>query len=229
MKMDKTMVLLSNSTSLHVLNSISPLAASAHLGTDYTSSPSPSSRISITRRVLSVSIILPLSAVFPMPTFSFSASAASTSSEFMELPGSGGVKALDLRVGAGQVPVDGDQIAIHYYGRLAAKQGWRFDSTYDHKDATGEPIPFVFTLGSGKVISGIEVAVRSMKVGGIRRVVIPPSQGYQNTTQEPLPPNFFDRQRLFTTIFNPTRLANGEGSTLGTLIFDIELVSLRHN
>lgn len=39
---------------------------------------------------------------------------------------------------------------------------------------------------------------------------------------------FFDRQRLFTTIFNPTRLANGEGSTLGTLIFDIELVSLRH-
>lgn len=39
---------------------------------------------------------------------------------------------------------------------------------------------------------------------------------------------FFDRQRLFTTIFNPTRLANGEGSTLGTLIFDIELVSIRH-
>ncbi|GMN52088.1 hypothetical protein TIFTF001_021235 [Ficus carica] len=93
------------------------------------------------------------------------------------------------------------------------------------------------------VISGIEAAVRSMKVGGIRRVIIPPSQGYQNTSQEPLPPNcvnkievlthfpqevFFDRQRLFTTIFNPTRLANGEGSTLGTLLFDIELVSLRH-
>ncbi|KAL9451141.1 hypothetical protein AB3S75_012817 [Citrus x aurantiifolia] len=67
-----------------------------------------------------------------------------------------------------------------------------------------------------------------MKVGGIRRVVIPPSQGYQNTSQEPIPPNFFDRQRLLTTIFNPTRLANGEGSRLGTLIFDIELVSLRY-
>jgi hypothetical protein len=39
---------------------------------------------------------------------------------------------------------------------------------------------------------------------------------------------FFDRQRLFTTIFNPTRLANGEGSTLGTLIFEIEFVSARH-
>ncbi|GMI82202.1 hypothetical protein like AT4G19830 [Hibiscus trionum] len=148
--------------------------------------------------------------------------------DFFDLPNSGGVKALDLRAGTGPTPVDGDQVAIHYYGRLAAKQGWRFDSTYDHKDGTGEPIPFVFTLGSGKVISGIESAVRSMKVGGTRRVIIPPSQGYQNTWQEPIPPNFFDRQRLFTTIFNPTRLANGEGSTLGTLLFDIELVSLRH-
>lgn len=80
-----------------------------------------------------------------------------------------------------------------------------------------------------QVISGIEAAVRSMKAGSIRRVIIPPSQGYQNTSQEPIPPNLFDRQRLFTTIFNPTRLANGEGSTLGTVIFDIELVSLRHD
>ncbi|KAJ0474221.1 putative peptidylprolyl isomerase [Helianthus annuus] len=120
------------------------------------------------------------------------------------------------------------QVAIHYYGRLAAKQGWRFDSTYDHKDETGEPIPFVFVLGSAKVIAGIQAAVRTMKVGGIRRVIIPPSQGYQNMDQEPVPPNFFDRQRLFTTIFNPTRLANGEGSTLGIIIFDIELVSLKH-
>ena len=40
-----------------------------------------------------------------------------------------------------------------------------------------------------QVIAGIETAVRSMKVGGVRRVIIPPSQGYQNTTQEPLPPN----------------------------------------
>ncbi|XP_038988485.1 peptidyl-prolyl cis-trans isomerase FKBP17-1, chloroplastic-like isoform X5 [Phoenix dactylifera] len=106
---------------------------------------------------------------------------------FFEIPASGGVKALDLRVGAGETPVDGDQ-----------------------------------------VISGIQAAVKSMKVGGIRRVIIPPSQGYQNPSQEPVPPNFFDRQRLFTTIFNPTRLSNREGSTLGTLIFDIELVSIRH-
>ncbi|XP_077244519.1 FKBP-like peptidyl-prolyl cis-trans isomerase family protein isoform X1 [Tasmannia lanceolata] len=159
---------------------------------------------------------------------SSSSSSSAVASDFLELQGSGGVKAFDIREGEGELPIDGDQVAIHYYGRLAAKQGWRFDSTYDHKDETGDPVPFVFVVGSGKVISGIESAVKSMKVGGIRRTVIPPSQGYQNTSQEPIPPNFFDRQRLFTTIFNPTRLANGEGSTLGTLIFDIELVSLRH-
>ena len=43
------------------------------------------------------------------------------------------------------------KVAVHYCGRLAAKQGWRFDSTYDHKDENGEPIPFVFVIGSGKV------------------------------------------------------------------------------
>ncbi|XP_059287978.1 peptidyl-prolyl cis-trans isomerase FKBP17-1, chloroplastic [Lycium ferocissimum] len=176
------------------------------------------------RRVISLSAV----------TLSLSALSSSISwanpqvPKFLELPNSGGVKALDLRIGNGETPLDGDVVAIHYYGRLAAKQGWRFDSTYDHKDKTGEPIPFSFVLGSGKVISGIETAVRSMKAGGLRRVIIPPSQGYQNTSQEPLPPNYFDRQRLFTTIFNPTRLANGEGTTLGTVIFDIELVSRRH-
>jgi hypothetical protein len=48
-----------------------------------------------------------------------------------------------------------------------------------------------------QVISGIEAAVRSMKVGGIRRVIIPPSQGYQSTSQEPIPPNVFT---LFFTL-----------------------------
>lgn len=47
------------------------------------------------------------------------------------------------------------KVVIHYYGRLAAKQGWRFDSTYDHKDENGEPNPFVFILGSGKVRSSV--------------------------------------------------------------------------
>ncbi|KAL1205253.1 Peptidyl-prolyl cis-trans isomerase FKBP17-1 [Cardamine amara subsp. amara] len=185
-------------------------------------SSSSSSSVAASRRSISLSIITATSLVISSVCLSSPALA-----EFSEIPNSGGVKSLDLRIGDGEVPIEGDQIAIHYYGRLAAKQGWRFDSTYDHKDNNGEAVPFTFILGSNKVIRGIETAVRTMKVGGIRRVIIPPSQGYQNTSQEPLPPNFFDRQRLFTTIFNPTRLANGEGSTLGTLVFDIELVSTR--
>ncbi|KAI7755591.1 hypothetical protein M8C21_029297 [Ambrosia artemisiifolia] len=182
----------------------------------------------ITRRTLSLLATASFSVPILLCNCLEAAAAATSTPPFFQLPQSGGVKALDLRLGDGDSPVIGDQVAIHYYGRLAAKQGWRFDSTYDHKDETGEPIPFVFVLGSSKVIAGIQAAVRSMKVGGIRRVIIPPSQGYQNMDQEPVPPNFFDRQRLFTTIFNPTRLANGEGSTLGIIIFDIELVSLKH-
>ncbi|KAL4572723.1 hypothetical protein LXL04_019506 [Taraxacum kok-saghyz] len=195
---------------------------------------SAESQSMITRRALSL-LSTATAAAFSVPILfcdssvrSSEAAAAAATPQFSELPESGGVKALDLRVGDGDSPVNGDQVAIHYYGRLAAKQGWRFDATYDHKDETGVPLPFIFTIGSGKVISGIESAVRSMKVGGIRRVIIPPSEGYQNMSQEPLPPDYFDRQRLFTTIFNPTRLANGEGSTLGILIFDIELVSVKH-
>ena len=53
-------------------------------------------------------------------------------------------------------------------------------------------------IKSMQVISGIEAAVKSMKVGGIRRVIIPPSQGYQNTSQEPIPPNVFT---LFSSKF----------------------------
>eukprot|EP00250_Pteridium_aquilinum_P010209 c19216_g1_i1 orf=55-576(+) len=73
--------------------------------------------------------------------------------QFRELEGSRGLKALDIREGSGRVPQPGDKVAIHYYARLAAKQGWRFDSTYDHKDSTGTPEPYVFVIGSGTVRS----------------------------------------------------------------------------
>ena len=63
-----------------------------------------------------------------------------------------------------------------------------------------------------------------MREGGVRRVVIPPAVSYQDKTQEPVPRDFSNRQRLYTTIFNPTRIANGEGDTLSTVVFDIELV-----
>ena len=54
--------------------------------------------------------------------------------------------------------------------------------------------------------------------------MIPPAVSYQDKTQEPVPRDFSNRQRLYTTIFNPTRIASGEGDTLSTVVFDIELV-----
>ncbi|KAH0977137.1 hypothetical protein GBA52_026856 [Prunus armeniaca] len=73
----------------------------------------------------------------------------SAMAEFLKLPNSGGVKALELRLIDSEVSIDGNQVAVHYYGRFAEKQGWRFDSTYDHIDENGEPIPFVFVIGTG--------------------------------------------------------------------------------
>ncbi|CAL5366820.1 unnamed protein product [Camellia sinensis] len=156
-----------------------PLKVSA---TSSSSPKSKSSSSSLKRRAIYLSAISTVLSFFIIPN---SKSSYWSKPEFLELQNSAGVKALDFRIGDGDLPFDGDQVAIHYYGRLAAKQGWCFDSTYNHKGETGESIPFVFILGSGKVISGIEAAVRSMKVGGIRRVIIPPSQGYQIHLKSP--------------------------------------------
>ncbi|GJP34699.1 hypothetical protein CLOM_g19109 [Closterium sp. NIES-68] len=157
---------------------------------------------------------------------SSSSSSSSRGGAFSEVEG--GVQVADIRQGAGAMPVDGQTVAVHYYARLGAKQGWRFDSTFEHRDADGEAIPFEFVVGSPKVIQGLSIAVRGMRVGGVRRAIIPPNVAYQTREDLPLPPRYSDRQRLFTTVFNPTRLANGEGSSLGTVIFDIQLLGIRN-
>ena len=89
------------------------------------------------------------------------------------------------------------------------------------------PAGCAFHLNIGYVIEGLNLAVQTMRVGEVLRVVIPGGMGYQNRQQQPIPREFSDRQRLYTTIFNPTRIANGEGESLGALIFDVELLSVR--
>ena len=91
-------------------------------------------------------------------------------------------------------------------------------------DGPRTPEPRTFVLGAGEVIRGLDVAVEGMAEGQVRRVVIPPSASYQSEADEPVPRDFANRRRLYTTIFNPTRIANGEGDTLATVIFDVELV-----
>ena len=76
----------------------------------------------------------------------------------------------DVTVGAGAEATKGQQVSVHYTGRLM--DGTKFDSSKDRND------PFEFHLGSGQVIKGWDEGVAGMKVGGTRKLTIPPSLGY---------------------------------------------------
>lgn len=77
----------------------------------------------------------------------------------------------DLDVGLGPEAVPGKLVAVHYVG-VAYSSGEEFDASYDR----GEPL--VFPLGARRVISGWDQGLVGMKVGGRRRLVIPPHLAY---------------------------------------------------
>lgn len=81
-----------------------------------------------------------------------------------------GLSYVDLVVGNGPTPVAGKPVKVHYTGWL--ENGTRFDSSVDR----GEP--FVFTIGAGEVIPGWDEGVMTMRVGGKRRLIVPPRLGY---------------------------------------------------
>lgn len=78
---------------------------------------------------------------------------------------------VDLEEGTGPEAAAGMQVAVHYVG-VAHSSGEEFDSSYDRGT------PLVFPLGSGRVIAGWDNGLVGMKVGGRRRLVIPPQLGY---------------------------------------------------
>jgi FKBP-type peptidyl-prolyl cis-trans isomerase len=100
---------------------------------------------------------------------------------------------LDLVVGTGPVAEVGDTVTVHYVGRFT--DGTQFDSSYDR----GEPYPF--TVGAGQVIAGWDQGVPGMRVGGTRRLTIPPHLAYGDLGRGVIPPDT-------------------------TLTFDIELLSI---
>jgi len=81
-----------------------------------------------------------------------------------------GLKYEDLRVGDGPVADTGMKATVHYTGWLT--DGTKFDSSLDR----GEPYPV--QLGAGAVIRGWEEGIKGMKVGGKRKLTIPPHLGY---------------------------------------------------
>ena len=106
----------------------------------------------------------------------------------------------DLFLGTGADAVTGRTVSVNYTGWFydadaTSNKGVQFDSSA----ARG---PFTFTLGAGQVIQGWEQGIAGMKVGGLRRLVVPPSLGYGSTRYGPIPPN-------------------------ATLLFEIELLSVQ--
>jgi peptidylprolyl isomerase len=102
----------------------------------------------------------------------------------------------DLVIGKGPEAKAGDDLEVHYTGTL--QDGKEFDSS------KRRGTPFAFKLGAGRVIKGWDQGVVGMKVGGKRKLVIPPSLGYGETGSPPvIPPN-------------------------ATLNFEIELVSIKN-
>ena len=77
----------------------------------------------------------------------------------------------DLSVGDGDEAVPGRTVDVHYVG-VSWSTGQQFDASWDRGD------PFSFGLGAGQVISGWDQGVAGMKVGGRRRITIPPHLGY---------------------------------------------------
>jgi FKBP-type peptidyl-prolyl cis-trans isomerase len=100
---------------------------------------------------------------------------------------------LDLVVGDGPVAESGDTATVHYVGRFT--DGSQFDSSYDRAQ------PFQFVVGAGQVIAGWDLGIPGMRVGGTRRLTIPPHLAYGTSGSGPIPPN-------------------------STLVFDVELLGL---
>ncbi len=80
------------------------------------------------------------------------------------------LKIEDLVVGGGAEAKAGHRVSVHYTGWLT--NGTKFDSSVDRGQ------PFDFPLGGGRVIKGWDQGVEGMRIGGRRRLTIPPELGY---------------------------------------------------
>jgi FKBP-type peptidyl-prolyl cis-trans isomerase FkpA len=87
----------------------------------------------------------------------------------------------DVTVGTGATAVAGDTVTVHYVGTFL--DGRLFDSSVARNQ------PFTFRLGVGAVIAGFDQGVTGMRVGGKRRLTIPPNLAYGSQGRDTIPPN----------------------------------------
>jgi FKBP-type peptidyl-prolyl cis-trans isomerase len=93
-----------------------------------------------------------------------------------------GLQIIEVEVGAGEEAQTGQTVSVHYTGWLA--DGTKFNSSLDR----GQPL--VFVLGVGQMIPGFDEGVAGMKVGGTRRLILPPDLAYGAEGRPPvIPPN----------------------------------------
>lgn len=98
------------------------------------------------------------------------------------------LKIEDLKVGKGEAVKEGDHVVMHYTGWLmdpsagSGQVGTKFDSSHDRDQAFETPI------GVGYVIKGWDMGVVGMKVGGKRKLTIPPELGYGKYGSDPVIP-----------------------------------------
>ncbi len=105
----------------------------------------------------------------------------------------------DLRPGTGAEAVAGSRLTVNYTGWLYSVSGP--ENKGQQIDSSAGRGPYSFTLGANQVIRGWDAGLVGMRVGGLRRLVIPPELAYGATGNGPVPPNW-------------------------PLIFDVELVAV---
>jgi FKBP-type peptidyl-prolyl cis-trans isomerase len=129
----------------------------------------------------------------PRASGSFAAELGVDTTKMTRMPS--GLKYQDVTQGQGTEAVAGRAVTVHYTGWLP--DGKKFDSSRDHGQ------PFTFTLGAGQVIAGWDQGVEGMRVGGRRKLVLPPDLGYGAAGAPPdIPPG-------------------------ATLVFDVEVLDVK--
>ncbi len=92
-----------------------------------------------------------------------------------------GLSFLDVETGSGASVSDRAGVEVHYVGML--EDGTVFDASRPRG------APFTFRVGAGEVIQGWDQGLLGMKVGGVRRLIVPPELGYGDRDTGPIPPN----------------------------------------